>query len=57
METPQDRLNNLMMFLLEIANGEYNQASFKELKAQAGYHTATMELLIDQRIKEDSNVI
>ena len=48
MESLQDRLDNLMMFLQEIANGDYGNHNLDELKSQANYHIATMDLLNNQ---------
>ena len=42
-ETLRERLDNLEMFLREIAEGKHIVS--EEVKGQAEYHTATMELL------------
>jgi hypothetical protein len=42
-ETLRDRLDNLEMFLQEIAEGKHIVS--EEVKGQAEYHAATMELL------------
>ena len=42
-ETLRERLDNLEMFLQEIAEGKHIVS--EEVKGQAEYHAATMELL------------
>ena len=47
-ETLKERLENLRMFLCELANTEFNGTiSEEEIISQANYHIATMDNLLE----------
>jgi hypothetical protein len=44
-ETLKERLDNLRMFLQELSNDKFSYIYPKEIRDQASYHLATMDLL------------